>query len=143
MKSILFVCHGNICRSPMGEYIFKYISGGKYKVESRSTSTDEIGNDIYPPVKEVLNKYNIPYTKHQATQITLDDYNSFDYILCFDERNMTNLRRMFSDVSKIEKLLDYDIDDPWYTREFDRCFHETLEGCKKLLERIESEENEI
>ena len=127
----------------MGEYIFKYLSNGKYKVESRSTSLDEIGNDIYPPIKEVLNKYNIPYCKHQAKRITMDDYNNFDIIVCFDERNMTNLKKMFPDVSKVESLLDYDIDDPWYTREFDRCFHETLEGCKKLLERMEKEENEI
>lgn len=127
----------------MGEYIFKYLSNGKYKVESRSTSLDEIGNDIYPPTKDVLDKYNIPYCKHQAKRITIDDYNNFDIIVCFDERNMTNLRKMFPDVSKVEKLLDYDIDDPWYTREFDRCFHETLEGCKKLLERMEKEENEI
>ncbi len=140
MISILFVCHGNICRSPMAEFIFKYLSSGRYKVESRATSLEEIGNDIYPPVKEVLNKYNIPYTKHQAKRITLDDYNNFDYILCFDENNYNNLKQMFNDTSKIEKLLDYDIDDPWYTREFDRCFNETLEGCKKLLERIKVDE---
>ena len=139
VKSILFVCHGNICRSPMGEYIFKYLSNGKYKVESRATSCDEIGNDIYPPVKEVLNKNNIPYTKHQATQITLDDYNNFDVIICFDTRNYYNLSKMFRDISKVIKLCSYDVDDPWYTREFDRCFKETYEGCIDLLNRLESE----
>ena len=139
MKSILFVCHGNICRSPMAEYIFKYLSNGKYKVESRATSLEEIGNDIYPPIKQVLDKYNIPYTKHSATRITLDDYNNFDLIICFDEYNFNNLKRMLPDMSKVEKLLDYDIDDPWYTREFDRCFNEILEGCSKLLKRLEGE----
>ena len=135
IKSILFVCHGNICRSPMAEFIFKSLTD-KYKVESRATSTDEIGNDIYPPVKEVLDKNNIPYTRHYATQITLDDYNAFDLILCFDERNYNNLKRMFNDISKIRKLENYDIDDPWYTREFDRCYKETYEGCLKLYKEL-------
>ena len=139
MKSILFVCHGNICRSPMAEYIFKYLSNGKYKVESRATSNEEIGNDIYPPVKEVLNKYNIPYDKHKATRITLDDYNKYDLIICFDEYNLNNLKRILPDTKKVEKLLDYDIDDPWYTREFDRCFKEILEGCSKLFKRLEGD----
>lgn len=136
MKKILFVCHGNICRSPMAEFILKSLSD-KYIVESRATSTDEIGNDIYPPVKEVLNKNNIPYTRHCATQITLDDYNDFDLILCFDERNYSNLKRMFNDISKIRKLEDYDIDDPWYTREFDRCFNEIYNGCINLIEELD------
>ena len=143
MKSILFVCHGNICRSPMGEYIFKCLSNGKYKVESRATSTDEIGNDIYPPIREVLNKNNIPYSKHIAKQITIEDYYNFDIIVCFDDNNLNNLIRILPDTSKVEKLLDFDIDDPWYTRDFDRCFSETLEGCKRLLERVESDKNEI
>jgi len=139
MKSILFVCHGNICRSPMAEFIFKYLSNNKYKVESRATSLEEIGNDIYPPVKKVLDQYNIPYTRHYATRITLDDYNAFDLIVCFDENNFNNLKRMFSDTKRIEKLLDYDIDDPWYSREFNRCFNEIYEGCRRLLERLEGE----
>ena len=139
MKSILFVCHGNICRSPMAEFIFKYLSKSKYKVESRATSLEEIGNDIYPPIKMVLDKYNIPYDKHSATRITLDDYNSFDLIICFDEYNFNNLKRMFNDTAKIEKLLSYDIDDPWYTRDFDRCFKEIFEGCNNLLKKLEGE----
>ena len=139
MKSILFVCHGNICRSPMGEFIFKKLAGDRYIVESRATSTDEIGNDIYPPVKEVLDKNNIPYTRHHSTQITINDYNLFDVVVCFDTRNYDNLKRMLPDVSKVIKLCSYDVDDPWYTREFDRCFNETLEGCQELLKRLDSE----
>ena len=91
IKSILFVCHGNICRSPMAEYIFKYISNNKYKVESRATSFEEIGNDIYPNAKKVLDNHNIPYVRHRAKQITVDDYNNFDVIVCFDEYNIKNL----------------------------------------------------
>lgn len=123
----------------MAEYVFKYLSNGKYNVESRATSFEEIGNDIYPPVKQILDKYNIPYDKHSATRITLEDYNKFDIIICFDEYNLDNLKRILPDISKVRKLLDYDIDDPWYTREFDRCYEEILEGCNKLLIELEGE----
>lgn len=139
MKNILFVCHGNICRSPMAEYVFKYLSNGKYNVESRATSFEEIGNDIYPSAKQVLDKYNIPYGNHKATRITLEDYNKFDMILCFDEQNVYNLKQILPDSSKVSKLLNYDIADPWYTREFDKCFHEILEGCRNLLKDLEGE----
>ncbi len=138
IKSILFVCHGNICRSPMAEYIFKYISNNKYRVESRATSLEEIGNDIYPNAKKVLDKHNIPYTKHEAKQITIDDYNSFDIIVCFDDYNIKNLERLIHDKSKVIKLLDYDIDDPWYTRDFDRTYNEIYQGCLKLLKQMDS-----
>ena len=136
IKSILFVCHGNICRSPMAEYIFKYISNNKYRVESRATSLEEIGNDIYPNAKKVLDKHNIPYTKHEAKQITIDDYNNFDVIVCFDDYNIKNLERLIHDKSKVIKLLDYDIDDPWYTRDFDRTYNEIYQGCLKLFNDI-------
>lgn len=138
IKSILFVCHGNICRSPMAEYIFKYISNNKYRVESRATSLEEIGNDIYPNAKKVLDKHNIPYTKHEAKQITIDDYNNFDVIVCFDDYNIKNLERLIHDKSKVIKLLDYDIDDPWYTRDFDRTYNEIYQGCLKLLKQMDS-----
>ena len=137
MKNILFVCHGNICRSPMAEYIMKYITGGKYNISSRATTNDEIGNDIYPPTKEVLDKHNVPYDKHMAKKITIDDFNNYDFIVCFDKENYDDLIRMFGFSSKIIKLRSTDIDDPWYTREFDRCFNETYEGCLKLKESLE------
>ena len=127
---ILFVCHGNICRSPMAEYIYKSLDKNSI-IESRATSTEEIGNDIYPPVKEVLKNNNIPFNRHYASQITKEDYDNFDLIICFDEYNLDNLRRMFGNY-KIRKLLDRDIDDPWYTRDFNKAYQDIYEGCLKL-----------
>ena len=138
INSILFVCHGNICRSPMAEYILKYLSNGKYKIESRATSTEELGNDMYPNTKKILDKHKIPYKKHTAKQITKEDYNNFDLIICFDDYNIKNLERLIHDKSKVIKLLDYDIDDPWYTRDFDRTYKEIYEGCLNLLDKLKN-----
>lgn len=132
MNSVLFVCHGNICRSPMAEYMFKDMTDNKYKVESRATSTEEIGNDIHYGTKRILDKYSIPYTRHYAKQISANDYNSFDIIVCFDDYNLNNLRRMFKDTSKVIKLLDRDIADPWYTHDFDTTYHDIYEGLIRL-----------
>ena len=136
IKKILFVCHGNICRSPMGEYIFKYLTGDKYEIESRATSNEEIGNDIYPPAKEILDKYNIPYSKHKAKQITIDDYNNSNLIVCFDNYNIRNINFITHDTSKVIKLLDKDIEDPWYTGNYDKVFHEIHDGCIKLIDKL-------
>ena len=136
IKKILFVCHGNICRCLMGEYIFKYLTGDKYIIESRATSVEEIGNDIYPPVKEILNKYNIPYDRHMARQITIDDYNNYDLIICFDDYNIRNIKLITKDTSKVIKLLDKDIEDPWYTGNYDKVYHEIYDGCIKLLNKL-------
>ena len=138
-KSILFVCHGNICRSPMAEYIFQYLTNGKYIVESRATSTEEIGHDMHYGTKEQLIHHNIPFSRHYAKQITIDDYHHFDYIICFDEYNLRNLKRMFGDSSKIMKLLDYDVDDPWYTGDFDKTYQDIFYGCNDLLSLLEKE----
>ena len=136
MKSVLFVCHGNICRSPMAEYIFKYLTNNKCRVESRATSTEEIGNDIHPGTKKELDKHNIPYQRHYAKRITGEDYNNFDIIVCFDEYNVRNLQRMFNDNTKIIKLLDRDIDDPWYTGLFDITYDDIYNGCLKFIKKI-------
>ena len=129
---ILFVCHGNICRSPMAEYIMKYLDKDLI-VESRATSREEIGNDMHPKAKEMLTKNNIPFNKHCAKQITQEDYDNFDMIICFDDYNLYNLNRMFKDTSKIKKLLDKDVDDPWYTGNFDKTFDEIYQGCLNIL----------
>ena len=135
IKKILFVCHGNICRSPMAECIFKHLSSD-YLVESRAISTEEIGNDIHIGTKNVLKRHNVAYQRHTAKQITLDDYNNFDLIICFDDSNLYNLHRMFKDSSKIIKLMEKDIDDPWYTNDFDKTYSDIYQGCVNLLNKI-------
>lgn len=146
MHKILFVCHGNICRSPMAEYIMKYLTKNRddFLIESKATSFEEVGNPMYYLAKEVLDKHNIPYGIHNARRITRDDYDKFDFIIVMDEENLYNVRRVMStdNENKIKKLLyfinsDKDVDDPWYTRDFDRCYQEIYEGCKALLDYVD------
>lgn len=136
MKKVMFICHGNICRSPMAKYIFKYLSNDEFIVESRATSTEEIGNDIYQPIKKVLDKHKIPYDRHYAKQITKEELDDYDYIYVFDNNNIYNLNRMFNDISKVQLISENEIDDPWYTRDFEKCYKETYEACKKILDSI-------
>ena len=131
---ILFVCHGNICRSPMAEYIMKYLDKDLI-VESRATSREEIGNDMHSKTKEMLTKHNIPFNRHYARQITQEDYDNFDMIICFDDYNLYNLNRMFKETSKIKKLLEKDIDDPWYTGNFEKTFNDIYQGCLNIIRR--------
>lgn len=130
MIKVLFVCHGNICRSPMAEFIFKSMVRDlkiedQFEIESRATSTEEIGNPIYPQARKILDNYNIDYSKKRAKQITINDYNNFDYILVMDSNNLFNIKYIIKDdkENKIKTLLSYanikrDISDPWYTRDF-------------------------
>ncbi len=146
MHKILFVCHGNICRSPMAEYIMKYLTKNRddFLIESKATSFEEVGNSMYYLAKEVLDKHKIPYDTHKARRITKDDYDKFDFIIVMDEENLYNVRRVMNtdNENKIKKLLyfinsDKDVDDPWYTRDFDKCYQEIYEGCKALLDYID------
>lgn len=144
MTRILFVCHGNICRSPMAEYIMKYLcKDEEVFISSCATSTEEIGNDLYYKTKEILDVHNIPYGKHRARQITKQDYNNYDYIIVMDDYNLYNIRRVIIDdyAHKVYKLnnfvgSDKDVDDPWYTRNFEKCYQEIYKGCLKLKEHI-------
>lgn len=148
MTKILFVCHGNICRSPMAECIMKKIvkDNGKEKdfvIESAATSTEEIGNCIHPGAKQKLEKMCIPIVEHVARQITEEDYQKYDIIIGMDVENLFRMQRLWNKDpnDKIKLLLTYvgkdkDIEDPWYTHNFDETYDEILIGCKALFESL-------
>ncbi len=136
MKKIMFVCLGNICRSPMAKYILRSMTD-KYIIESRATSTEEEGNGLYYLAKQVLDKNNISYDNHIAKQLTKDEYNEYDYIIVFENYNKECIKRLIGDDSKVIKLLPTNIDDPWYTRDFDKAYKEIYDGCLRLKEELD------
>ena len=145
---ILFVCHGNICRSPMAEFILKDMVGkagiaDDFEIASAATSTEEIGNDIYPPAKRILYQKGIKFENRQARQITRKDYDYYDFIIAMDENNLRNLKRMLGDDTKhkIFLMMSYarkhrDVADPWYTGDFETTYNDLIEGCEGLLGSI-------
>ena len=144
MYNILFVCYGNICRSPMAEMIFKdmvYKSNKRYMIScvSRATSVEELGNDIHPGTQKKLLENNIPYTRHYASKVEETDYNDFDYFICMDDKNVRNLSYIFDDPkNKVYKLLSKDIADPWYTGNFDLTYDEIVQGINYLISDLKS-----
>ena len=148
MTKILFVCHGNICRSPMAEFTMKEIAKqrgieGDFYIESAATSTEEIGNGVYPPVKRLLAARGISCEGKRARQIRRDDYDKFDYIICMDSYNIRNIKRIIpNDVAgKISLLMDHtnnphDVADSWYTGDFKLTERDIQEGCEALIEKI-------
>lgn len=148
MIRVLFVCHGNICRSVMAEMMMRHIAAEAgvshlFEVDSCATSREEIGNDIYPPAKCCLRAHGVPFTRHAARQITPDDYAHFDMILCMEDYNIRNLRRVLGEglmaqdaalpEPKIRRLLDRDVADPWYTGDFEATYQDLVEGCGRLV----------
>ena len=152
MIRILFVCHGNICRSPMAEFIFKDMAekrgiAHRVTVASRATSTEEIwggvGNPVYPPAKEELKRHGLSCEGKRAVQLKASDYGEYDYLIGMDGRNLTNMRRMLGDdpAKKLSLLMDYttrpgDVADPWYSDRFDIAYRDICEGCEGLMRVI-------
>lgn len=136
MRKILFVCHGNICRSPMAEFILKDRIR-KYKLdictESRAVSNEEYMNDIYPPAKRILDKYSIAYDRHYAKRISQQDYKDYDEIYVMDESNMYYIKRLIDDSDNKIKLLNGQIEDPWYTGRYDAVYKQIEEGIDNLI----------
>lgn len=155
MLRIAFVCHGNICRSPMAEYIFKKMVSeagldGKISVSSFATSTDEIwgdiGNPVYPNAAHELSKRGIDCSDKHAVLLKRSDYDKFDLFIGMDRYNISNMTRLFlgDPKGKVSRLLSYasiekDISDPWYTRRFDIAAGEVETGCKALLDYIKKQ----
>ena len=142
MKKILFVCHGNICRSPMAEYVMKYLVEqaqltDQYMIASAATSTEEIGNSVYPPARRKLAEHGISCQGHAARQMTRADYQRYDLLIGMDSANLRNMTRIAGGdpEGKIRPLLyDKDVADPWYTGNFEATWQDVLRGCQALLE---------
>ena len=144
--SLLFICHGNICRSPMAEFVFKHLcrqAGGEdhFLVDSMAVSTEEIGNDIYPPAKETLRRHGIPFEHHYARQICREDLDRYDLIVCADRSNIRAIERMFGPSSKLSLMMHWageerDVSDPWYTRDFEAAYRDIYTACEALLKKL-------
>lgn len=152
MYSILFVCHGNICRSTMAECVLKHLvqqSGkeGSFYIHSAGTSREELGNPIHHGTRRKLQQMGVPLCHHRAVQMTKEDYSRYDLILGMDSANIRNILRIVGadPHHKVSRLLDgspnpRDIADPWYTGDFDQTYHDVLEGCHRLLARFDATE---
>ena len=142
MVKILFLCHGNICRSPMGEYILKDMVhkrglGDRFEIASAAVSTEELGNPVYPPARRELQKHGIRCDGHAAHQITQAELAAYDHIYYMDASNARYLRRLFGvQAEKCRPLLPRDVADPWYTGDFTQTYDDLVEGCTKILEEL-------
>lgn len=142
MIRILFICHGNICRSPMGEYVLKDMVSKagvaeEFEIASAAVSREEIGNPVYPPARRELQKHGIRCDGHAARQVTMADYHHYDRIYYMDASNKRWLDRMLPrDPDKIRPLLSRDVADPWYTGDFAQTWADIVEGCRKIMEEF-------
>lgn len=148
MISILFVCHGNICRSPMAEFVMKDLvkkAGleAQFEIASAATSTEELGNPVYPPARRKLAEHGISCAGKTARQMTRKDYDYYDYLIAMDHNNLRNMRRFVQDdpEGKVSLLMSHtsrpgDVADPWYTGDFEATWRDVLEGCQALLKEL-------
>ncbi len=142
MKKVLFVCHGNICRSPMAELVLRDMVkkagvGEQFQIASVATSREELGNPVYPPARRELARHGISAEGKIARQITARDVEEYEYIFYMDERNAQNLRRMFPDEGKFKPFLpDRGVADPWYTGDFTQTWEDVQEGCTRILKEL-------
>ena len=142
MHKVLFVCHGNICRSPMAEFVLKDMVkkaglADKFEIASVAVSREELGNPVYPPARRELAAHGIHCDGHAARQITAADLAHFDHIYYMDASNARNLQRLFgSDSAKCRPLLSHDVADPWFYGNFDQTYRDVVEGCEKILKEL-------
>lgn len=150
-KKILFVCWGNICRSPMAEYIMKYLAGqaglsDRFEIDSAAVSAEETGNPVYPPARRILHAHGIPCGNHRARQMTRADYDCHDLLIGMDTVNIAWMKRICGGdpEHKIRQMMDYtdrpgDVSDPWYTGDFETAYRDILAGCTGLIAQTEQE----
>ena len=148
MIKIMFVCHGNICRSPMAEFVMRDMLkkrrlDSEITVASSATSTEEIGNDIHYGTRRILDKYSVPHSPREAVQLTRVDYEKYDFFVGMDSANIRNMHRIFGSdpEGKIIRLLDLtdakrDVADPWYTGNFEATYRDVTEGCEALIKYV-------
>ncbi|MBQ5566718.1 MAG: low molecular weight phosphotyrosine protein phosphatase [Oscillospiraceae bacterium] len=152
MTRVLFVCHGNICRSPMAEFVLRDMAdkagrGAEFVIASAATSTEEIGNPVYPPARRKLAEHGIRCGGKTARQMTAEDYRRYDLLIGMDGRNLANMRRICGGDpdGKMHLLMDFtcrpgEVADPWYTGDFDAAWRDVTEGCRGLLQWLEGNE---
>ena len=141
MKKVLFVCHGNICRSPMAEFVMKDLVkkaglADEFVIASAATSREELGNPVYPPARRELARHGLSCDGKYARQITAKDLEEYDYIYYMDSRNRQNLGRMFPQFDRFLPFLDRDVADPWYSGDFTQTWADISEGCQRILEEL-------
>lgn len=151
MTKILFVCHGNICRSPMAEFVMKDLVKKEgleqvFEIASAATSTEEIGNPVYPPARRKLAQHGIGCDGKRARQLRREDYGEYDWLVGMDRANLRNMQRICGGdpEGKLSLLLDYtnrpgEVADPWYTGDFDQTWEDVLEGCQGLLTAVKGD----
>ena len=141
MTKILFVCHGNICRSPMAEFVMKDLVkkagiADRFQIASAATSREELGNPVYPPARRELARHGLTCDGKYARQITAADLEAYDYIYYMDSRNRRYLGQMFPNFDRFLPFLDRDVADPWFSGDFTQTWADICEGCERILEEL-------